>query len=66
MLGRGVGESACEPFKSHSSVHHSPVGFIGASPVGLQSYVFGDLSQVLVLKAGVSDVGFEPLFLRDI
>lgn len=61
-----MGESACEPFKSHSSVCHSPVGFIGASPVGLQSYVFGGLiSQVLVLKVGVPDVGFEPLFLRE-
>ena len=40
---------------------HGPVGLVGVSPVGLQIQVFGGLiCQVLVLKVGVPDVGYEP------
>ena len=61
MLGPGVSESVHMPFKSCSSIHHSSVGLMGTSPIGLQSQMFlGLVSQLLVLKVGVPDVGYEP------
>lgn len=44
------------------SIFRSPAGLVGRNPTGLPYQIFGGLvSQVLILKAGVSDVGYEPI-----
>lgn len=63
--GPGVCESGHDHFQIHFSVCRSFAGLLGASPIGLQSQVFGGfVSQVPVLNTGVSGVGYR-LLLRE-
>lgn len=61
-LGCEVGESKCAgPLRPHFSVCYSLVGLMNASLFGFQSLRFwGLVSQVQVLKLGVSVGGFKP------
>ena len=54
--GLGAGESAQEPFKNGSSVHHSPVGLLGTRQSSKDRCLEG-LSQVPILRVEVPDVG---------
>lgn len=61
MLGPGADKSAREQFKCYFSIHCSPAGLVGMSPVALQSQMFWRLiSQVSVLKVAVFNVKYNP------
>ena len=53
VLGRGVSESACEPFRRYFLVNYIPLDLMNMSPIGLKSHIFYSfIFQVQVLKGG--------------
>lgn len=58
-LGPEAGESACIPFRSPFSIHHSTVGLVGTGPISLQNQMFWRLIfQGPILKVRVPDMRY--------